>query len=69
MPAKMKKATPPVAALPCGVDHQGMPFGIQVAGKPGDDRRVLEIALALERVLQAAPPTARPVPDLSTLEG
>jgi len=62
-------ATPPVVALPCGVDHLGMPFGIQVAGKPGDDRRVLEIAHALERVLQAAPPTARPVPDLDELEG
>ncbi len=62
-------ATPPVVALPCGVDHLGMPFGIQIAGKPGDDRRVLEIAHALERVLQAAPPTARPLPDLDELEG
>lgn len=62
-------ATPPVVALPCGVDHLGMPFGIQIAGKPGADRQVLEVALGLERMLQAAPPTARPVPDLEKLEG
>jgi len=53
--------------LPCGLDEQGMPFGIQVLGAPGRDRQVLEIAAALERVLAANPATARPVPDLSKL--
>lgn len=53
--------------LPCGVDEQGMPFGIQVLGAPGRDRHVLEIAAALERQLAADPQTRRPVPDLAKL--
>jgi Asp-tRNA(Asn)/Glu-tRNA(Gln) amidotransferase A subunit family amidase len=52
------------AALPCGVDHLGMPFGIQVIGPNGADARVLEVAHALERVLAADKSTARPRPDL-----
>ena len=58
------------AALPCGVDHLGMPFGIQVIGPHGADARVLEVAHALEQVLAADPATARPIPprnvDLAT---
>jgi Asp-tRNA(Asn)/Glu-tRNA(Gln) amidotransferase A subunit family amidase len=56
------------AALPCGVDAHGLPFGIQVLGPRGGDRKVLEIARALETVLAADPETARPVPDLCKLE-
>ena len=41
------------AAVPCGVDHLGMPFGIQVIGPNGSDARVLEVAHALEQVLAA----------------
>ena len=55
------------AVIPCGLDDQGMPFGIQVLGPPGGDRKVLEIARALESVLAATPETARPVPDLKAL--
>jgi Asp-tRNA(Asn)/Glu-tRNA(Gln) amidotransferase A subunit family amidase len=51
-----------VVALPCGVDHRGMPFGIQLIGPPGADARVLEAAHALESVLAANPETARPIP-------
>jgi Asp-tRNA(Asn)/Glu-tRNA(Gln) amidotransferase A subunit family amidase len=54
-------------ALPCGVDHKGMPFGIQVIGPKGADARVLEIAYALEQVLAENKATARAVPDLSRL--
>jgi len=54
--------------LPCGVDQEGMPFGIQVLGAPGTDRFVLEVAGALETVLSANPETARPIPDLSKLK-
>ena len=50
------------AALPCGVDHVGMPFGIQVIGPNGADARVLEVAHALEQVLAADKDTARPNP-------
>ena len=51
------------AALPCGVDHRGMPFGIQVIGPNGADARVLQVAHALEQVLSGDKATARPVPD------
>lgn len=56
------------AVLPCGTDRLGLPFGVQVAGPKGADRKVLEIARALEAVLAADPDTARPVPDLTKLE-
>ncbi len=51
-------------ALPCGVDHAGMPFGIQVLGPNGADAKVLSVALALEKVLAANKETARPIPKL-----
>jgi Asp-tRNA(Asn)/Glu-tRNA(Gln) amidotransferase A subunit family amidase len=57
------------AALPCGVDHLGMPFGIQVIGPPGADARVLEVAHALEQVLARNKETARPLPPLPVLTG
>jgi Asp-tRNA(Asn)/Glu-tRNA(Gln) amidotransferase A subunit family amidase len=57
------------AAIPCGRDHAGLPFGIQVIGPNGADARVLEVAHALEQVLAADPATARPVPELPRLKG
>ncbi|RTL66354.1 MAG: hypothetical protein EKK41_18735 [Hyphomicrobiales bacterium] len=52
------------AVLPCGVDHLGMPFGIQVLGPNGADKKVLEVALALEEVLASNPETKRPIPKI-----
>ena len=40
----------PVVNVPVGFDAQGRPMGIQVMGKFGDDRRVLEFALAYENI-------------------
>ena len=57
----------PVVCLPCGRDHTGMPFGIQVCGRRHGDFRTLAIAAALERHLQTMPELARPVPDLDVL--
>jgi amidase len=57
----------PVACIPCGRDHTGMPFGIQVCSRRFRDRRTLAIAAALERFLQGIPELARPVPDLEAL--
>ncbi|MBM3732370.1 MAG: hypothetical protein FJW24_02705 [Acidimicrobiia bacterium] len=62
-------AVPAIAVLPCGRDHRGMPFGIQVVGPNGSDDRVLGIALALEQVLARDPETTRPIPDLAKLSG
>jgi Asp-tRNA(Asn)/Glu-tRNA(Gln) amidotransferase A subunit family amidase len=53
------------AAIPCGVDYAGMPFGLQVIGPNGADAQVLEAAHALEQVLAADKETARPVPPSS----
>lgn len=61
-------AIPCVCCLPCGVDPLGMPFGIQVVGPNGADTMVLEVAHSLERVLADNPETARPLPDLASLE-
>jgi hypothetical protein len=56
---------PAVACIPCGRDHKGMPFGIQVAGPRGSDARVLAIAKSLSEALEGDAETARPVPDLA----
>ena len=61
-------AIPAAAVIPCGVDHVGMPFGIQVVGPNGSDALVLAVAHALEQVLAENPATARPVPDLTALK-
>ena len=34
----------PVASVPCGFDSHDMPIGMQIVGKPGDERTVLNIA-------------------------
>jgi amidase len=60
-------AIPTVAVIPCGLDHLGMPFGIQIVGANGSDALVLEVAHALEQVLGDNPETARPIPNFSTL--
>jgi len=62
-------ALPASAVIPCGIDHLGMPFGIQVVGPNGSDAMVLDIAVALERLLAGNPKTARPLPDLTKLVG
>ena len=39
------------ATLPVGLDRLGMPVGLQLIGKGGDDERLVSIACAAERVL------------------
>jgi aspartyl-tRNA(Asn)/glutamyl-tRNA(Gln) amidotransferase subunit A len=39
----------PVASVPCGFDSHGMPIGLQIVGKPGDERTVLNVAHQYER--------------------
>lgn len=57
----------PVLCLPCGLDEDGMPFGLQVVGRRWDERRLLSIGAALEAALQQVPGCARPLPDLARL--
>jgi amidase len=40
----------PVVNLPAGFDAAGRPMGMQFIGRMGHDRKVLEFALAYERV-------------------
>lgn len=54
--------------VPCGLDKQGMPFGLQIVGPNGSDAKVLAVGAALEQVLQANPNSERPKPDLRRLE-
>ena len=53
--------------LPCGLDDNKMPFGIQILGAPGNDRFVIEVAKALEAALANHPITQRPKPNLDRL--
>jgi aspartyl-tRNA(Asn)/glutamyl-tRNA(Gln) amidotransferase subunit A len=34
----------PVASVPCGFDSHDMPIGLQIVGRPGDERTVLNVA-------------------------
>jgi len=41
----------PVVTLPCGLDNQGMPFGIQIVGPRHSDAKLLRFARGLETAL------------------
>jgi Asp-tRNA(Asn)/Glu-tRNA(Gln) amidotransferase A subunit family amidase len=55
--------TNPAISMPCGVDHKGMPFGLQIVGRFRGDRALLGAAHALEQAFAAMPALRRPVPD------
>jgi len=57
----------PAISIPCGYDENGMPFGLQVVAKRGEDARLLGIAAALEKQISMTPGLGRPTPDLSKL--
>lgn len=59
--------TNPSLSLPCGVDHAGMPFGLQMIGPMRGDAHLLDIAQTLEAAFARDPALARPVPDLQRL--
>ncbi|MGH7496734.1 MAG: amidase [bacterium] len=46
----------PVATVPCGLDQQGLPVGLQIVGKPFGE----EAVLALAKVIQEAHPIGLP---------
>lgn len=60
-------ATNPALALPCGVDEQGMPFGLQAIGRLRGDAALLSAALALEAAFASDAALRRPLPDLAKL--
>ncbi len=58
----------PAVSLPVGLDHAGMPFGLQVVGPRGGDALVLRVAAQLEALLAGDVRTARPAPDVAALQ-
>jgi amidase len=42
----------PAISVPCGFTHDGLPVGIQIVGRHGDDFGVLQIAHAFEQATQ-----------------
>lgn len=59
--------TNPALAMPCGTDHKGMPFGLQVVGRFRGDRMLLGAAHAMEQAFENIAALKRPRPDLSKL--
>ena len=45
-------ANAPAISLPCGFSSDGLPIGLQIGGKPGDDSTVLKVAHAYEQNTQ-----------------
>lgn len=65
----------PALALPCGYSSGGLPLGMQLVGRPGDDARVLQAGHAFQQASdwhrrrpQLAGGEALPVPDLKANE-
>jgi aspartyl-tRNA(Asn)/glutamyl-tRNA(Gln) amidotransferase subunit A len=46
----------PVASVPCGFDRRGMPVGMQIVGRPGDERTVLNLAHQYELAAKVGQP-------------
>ncbi len=59
--------TLPALSLPCGVDHAGMPFGLQLIGQFRADHHVLGVAAALEQAFTGSDELRRPRPALGEL--
>jgi aspartyl-tRNA(Asn)/glutamyl-tRNA(Gln) amidotransferase subunit A len=39
----------PAISVPCGVDPRGLPIGLQIVGRPGEDATVLDVARRFEK--------------------
>lgn len=57
----------PVLCLPCGLDENGLPFGLQIVGRRRQESRLLAIGAALEAAFRGIPGCAAPKPDLAKL--
>ena len=59
--------THPAISLPCGADHAGMPFGLQVVGRFRADHHTLGVAHAMEQAFAGSEALRRPLPRLDQL--
>lgn len=58
----------PSITIPCGLDANGMPFGLQIVGQRYDDLGVLAVASELESVIAGVSDLAPQAPDLAALK-
>lgn len=56
----------PSITIPCGMEANGMPFGLQIVGRRHDDAGVLAVAAELEAII-AGTDMAVPAPDFAAL--
>ncbi len=54
--APFNQSEQPACSVPCGVDEEGLPIGLQIVGRRFDDRGVLQMARAFERIRAPLPP-------------
>ena len=59
--------TNPAISLPCGLDDNQLPFGLQIIGKFRGDRELLDVAEAMEGAFTGSDELARPKPDTDAL--
>jgi amidase len=46
----------PVASVPCGLDPNGYPVGLQIVGRPRDEEGVLAVAALIQQLVPMGPP-------------
>ncbi len=46
----------PVASVPCGLDPNGYPVGLQIVGRPRDEEGVLAVAALVQQLVPIGPP-------------
>jgi amidase len=46
----------PVASVPCGLDAEGLPVGLQIVGRPRGEEAVLALARVIQEVCPVGPP-------------
>ena len=52
----------PAISVPCGFTDDGLPVGLQIVGRPGDDAGVLRLAHAFEQTTSVGRPLTVPAP-------
>ena len=45
----LAQASAPAISVPCGLSSKGLPIGLQIGGRPGDEETVLKVAHAYEQ--------------------
>lgn len=57
----------PAISIPCGSDEAGMPFGLQLVGRRGEDLHLLAVAQAVMAIVHGDAALRLPPPDLAGL--